>query len=92
MNRSLRRSHSFHHKCELQFLVSYRADADAGGGLAVWRGAAGCARTSRGRSWQSDELDAGWQSLLLLLEVAEQLCLGLRRQLVEQGVLSKLLL
>lgn len=94
MNRHLRRSHSFHHKCELPFLVSYRTDADARGGLAlaVWGRAARCACTSRGWSRKSDELDARWQSLLLLLKVIEQLSLGLSRQLVEQGVLSELLL
>ena len=71
--------------------ASYRADADAGGclGLAVWGGAAGGA--SGGESRERDELDALWQDLLLLLQVAEQLNLGLSRQLVEQGILGKLL-
>ncbi|TNN33831.1 hypothetical protein EYF80_056004 [Liparis tanakae] len=70
------------------FVVSHRADADAGGGLAlaVW-GAAGRA-TGRGQRGQRDEL----QGLLLLLEVREQQRPGLRRQLVEQGVLGQLLL
>lgn len=77
-------------------MASYRADADAGRGLAlaVWGGAAGSGGgcTSGGWSWQGDELDALRQGLLLLLQVAEQLSLGLSRQLVEQGVLGELLL
>lgn len=76
------------------FLFTYRADADAGGGLAlaVWGRAAGSGCTRGGQSWQGDELDALRQGLLLLLEVTEQLSLGLGRQLVEQGVLGELLL
>ena len=72
--------------------MPYRADAHAGGGLAVWGGTAGSGRTSGDRSWQGDELDALRQGLLLLLQVADQLSLGLSRQLVEQGVLGELLL
>lgn len=77
----------------LHLCVSYRADAHAGGGLTVRGGAAGSGGncTSGGRSWKGDELDALWQSLLLL-EVTDQLSLSLSSQLLEQGVLGKLLL
>lgn len=73
--------------------VSYRADADAGGGLAVavWGGAAG-GGPGGGQGGQGDELDALRQRLLLLQEVVQQLSLGLRRQLVEQRELGELLL
>lgn len=72
--------------------VPYRADADAGVGLAlaVWGGAGGGGRASGG--WQSDEPDALSESLLLFLQVAEQLSLSLSRQLGEQRVLRQLLL
>lgn len=78
----------------LQFLGSHRVDADAGSGLAlaVWGGAAARGRDGRAQSREGDELEALGQGLLLLLQVTEQLSLGLRCQLVEQRVLSQLLL
>lgn len=74
------------------FVLSYRVDTDIGSALTVRGGGAGTCCPRGGKSWQGDELNALRQGLLLLLEVTQQLCLDLSRQLVEQGVLGELLL